>query len=154
MVGWMLGRLGCFSAHDHPGTETSFFLGVKGMCPVAEGSYISLKERLLSQEACHDLGLYEAMWSGAMFGWFWLKDKLPRHPGYFLGWMCLSYGPIRLIMDFYRHPAGDTRYFGLTPAQYGSVLVALIGVAILLRKRSEAPLRGEWTPEDSAEAAT
>jgi phosphatidylglycerol:prolipoprotein diacylglycerol transferase len=154
MVGWMLGRLGCFSAHDHPGTETSFFLGVKGMCPVAEGSYISLKERLLSQEACHDLGLYEALWSGAMFGWFWLKDKLPRHPGYFLGWMCLSYGPIRLIMDIYRHPVGDTRYFGLTPAQYGSVLVALIGAAILLRKRSEAPLRGKWTPEDSAEAAT
>ena len=28
-TGWMFGRLGCFTAHDHPGIRTSFFLGVK-----------------------------------------------------------------------------------------------------------------------------
>ena len=27
-TGWMFGRLGCFVAHDHPGSETQFFLGV------------------------------------------------------------------------------------------------------------------------------
>jgi phosphatidylglycerol:prolipoprotein diacylglycerol transferase len=148
MMGWMMGRLGCFSAHDHPGTETTFFLGVKGMCPGA----LTLKERLLSQQACHDLGLYEAMWSGAMFIWFWFKNKVPRHPGYYVGWMCLSYGPIRLIMDIYRHPAGDTRYLGLTPAQYGSILVIILGVVIIVRNRDKEPMKGDWKPEEEASA--
>lgn len=146
MVGWMFGRLGCFSAHDHPGTETDFFLGVMGMCPTTIP--MSLKERLLSTQACHDLGLYEAIWSGAMAIWFWFKNKVPRHPGYFVGWMALSYGPVRLFMDMYRHPAGDTRYFGLTPAQYGSIIVTLIGIAILVKMRNEAPMRGDWVPEE------
>ena len=144
----VVGRLGCFSAHDHPGTETTFFLGVKGMCPGA----LTLKERLLSQQACHDLGLYEAMWSGAMFIWFWFKNKVPRHPGYYVGWMCLSYGPIRLIMDIYRHPAGDTRYLGLTPAQYGSILVIILGVVIIVRNRDKEPMKGDWKPEEEASA--
>jgi len=149
MMGWMMGRLGCFSAHDHPGTETEFLLGVKGICPGA----LTLKERLLSEQACHDLGLYEAIWSGAMFCWFWFRDKTARYPGYFVAWMCISYGPVRLFMDIYRHPDGDTRYLGLTPAQYGSILVAVIGVVILLRQRNKAPIRGDWKPEEASEKA-
>ena len=31
-LGWFLGRMGCFVAHDHPGIETDLFLGVYGMC--------------------------------------------------------------------------------------------------------------------------
>ena len=27
-VGWIFGRTGCFTAHDHPGRHTSFFLSV------------------------------------------------------------------------------------------------------------------------------
>jgi phosphatidylglycerol:prolipoprotein diacylglycerol transferase len=136
MIGWMLGRFGCFVAHDHPGTETRFWLGVTGICP---GSYGS------PSVACHDLGLYEALWSGAMAMWFMFRDKVPRHPGYFVGWMCLSYGPVRFVMDYFRHPDGDPRWaFGLTPAQYGSALVAVLGLYILRRYRNEAPMRGEY----------
>lgn len=141
MVGWMMGRFGCFVAHDHPGTETRFWLGVNGICPTAYGS---------PAVACHDLGLYEALWSGAMAIWFWFRDKVARHPGYFVGWMCLSYGPVRLFMDIYRHPDGDTRYLGFTPAQYGSVALALLGLYILYRHRNAEPLRGDWTPEQAA----
>jgi phosphatidylglycerol:prolipoprotein diacylglycerol transferase len=138
MTGWMFGRLGCFAAHDHPGTETRFWLGATGICPDAYGS---------PSVACHDLGLYEAMWSGAMALWFWFRNKIPRHPGYYVGWMCLSYGPSRLIMDIYRHPDGDTRYFGFTPAQYGSIALALVGAYILWSQRKKTPIKGDWKPE-------
>ncbi len=140
MTGWMFGRFGCFVAHDHPGIETNFYLGVYGICPDTYGS---------STVACHDLGLYEALWSGAMAIWFSFKDKIPRHPGYYVGWVCLSYGPVRLVLDYFRHIETDTRYFGLTPAQYFSIIVTILGIRILLKHRNEEPLRGDWTPEDA-----
>ena len=141
MTGWMFGRLGCFVAHDHPGIETDFYLGVYGICPTAYGS---------STVACHDLGLYEAIWSGAMAVWFSFKDKLPRFPGYYVGWVCLSYGPVRFVMDYFRHIETDTRYFGLTPAQYFSLAVTLLGIKILIQRRNMEPLRGDWVPEEEA----
>jgi hypothetical protein len=43
-------------------------------------------------------------------------------------------------MDFLRHPDGvDTRYLGLTPAQYGSLLVTGLGVAILATRKAAPP---------------
>lgn len=127
-LGWFFGRMGCFSAHDHPGGETDFWLGVYGMCPGNN-----------PQVACHDLGLYEAMWSGAMFLLFEALDRKPRFHGFYVGWLATSYGVFRLISDFFRHPGGiDVRYAGLTPAQYFSAVVLLIGIAILVT-RSKVP---------------
>jgi phosphatidylglycerol:prolipoprotein diacylglycerol transferase len=48
-VALMSFRLGCFLVHDHPGVETTFFLGIQGICPMDRGG----------PTACHDLGLYE-----------------------------------------------------------------------------------------------
>ncbi|MBK7757266.1 MAG: prolipoprotein diacylglyceryl transferase [Deltaproteobacteria bacterium] len=125
-LGWMFGRLGCFSVHDHAGTSTEFWLGVYGMCPDKPDTV-----------ACHDLGLYEAIYSGIMFGIFVFLGRKPRFSGFFVGWMAVLYGPLRLILDVFRHPDTDTRYLGFTPAQYLSVLVTLLGVAILLKRRGE-----------------
>src|SRR5262249_51419157 len=51
-VGWIFGRTGCFTAHDHPGLKTTFFLGVKypDAAPLAR----------------HDLGLYELLFTIVM----------------------------------------------------------------------------------------
>jgi len=146
MTGWMLGRFGCFAAHDHVGVTTEFWLGVQGICPVPGG--MLPPDRHEWSLACHDLGLYEALWSGAMAIWFWTRDKVERHSGYFVGWMCLSYGPVRFVMDFYRHTGdgADTRYMGLTPAQYGSITVALLGAWLLYSRRNKPAPRGDWKP--------
>jgi len=129
-LGWFFGRLGCFSAHDHPGTVTDFYLGVYGMCPDQSVTV-----------ACHDLGLYEALWSGAMCLLFLYLDRKPRFQGFYVGLLCVAYGPFRLFLDAFRHPATDARYFGLTPAQYGSILIGLIGVTLLVRQRGSTPIR-------------
>src|ERR1044071_2315131 len=48
-VGWIFGRTGCFTAHDHPGLHTTFFLGVR----YPDGTR-------------HDLGLYELLFTIVM----------------------------------------------------------------------------------------
>lgn len=132
-LGWALGRTGCFVAHDHIGMETSFWLAVQGVCPGHEGN---------SAYACHDVGLYEALYSGlVMLPVFWFLDKKPRFPGFFVGLWCLMYGPIRFVLDAMRHPLTDARYFSFTPAQYGALLLTLFGAAILWTRKDLPPIR-------------
>ena len=103
-LGFFFGRMGCFSAHDHPGLETNFWLGVYGICP-GQGKDV----------ACHDMGLYEALWSLSMFFLFTLLQRRARIPGFYPLLLGTVYAPVRFGMDFLR-PL-DTRYLGLTPAQ-------------------------------------
>ncbi len=120
-VGWVFGRTGCFVAFDHPGSPTNFFLG--------------MQERH-GGGAIHNLGLYEAIYTVFLLAamvWFGRK---PRFPGFFVGVMCILYAPVRFMLDFLRQV--DVRYGGLTPGQYGSMALLLVGVYILVRQ-SKAP---------------
>jgi phosphatidylglycerol:prolipoprotein diacylglycerol transferase len=154
-LGWFFGRMGCFVAHDHAGVPTDFALGVYGMCKdmpadpvVACDGLVSCVERvgfLIDSPrlasfgtACHDLGLYEAFWSLAMIPLFTLLDRKPRFPGFFAGMWLLCYGPARLVLDIFR--TTDTRYFGVTPAQVGSLAMIAVGIAILVTQRNKKPL--------------
>ncbi len=125
-AGWFFGRMGCFSAHDHPGAQSDFWLAVPGMCP---GNNPNV--------ACHDLGLYEALWSGSMYLLFLAIGREPRFAGFYVAWIAMLYGPFRFVLDFWRSSPVDVRYSGLTPAQYGSVLVTLLGIW-MLRSRAKA----------------
>jgi phosphatidylglycerol:prolipoprotein diacylglycerol transferase len=128
-LGWFFGRMGCFVAHDHRGTQTQFWLGVPnwpGQPP---------------QYAFHDLGLYEALWSLAMTFVVIALDRKPRFPGFFVSLVIMAYGPFRFFLDVLRQD--DTRYYALTPAQYGSVLLTLVGVGVYMRQRGKPPIRVE-----------
>lgn len=138
LAAWILARLGCFITHDHPGTETEFVLGVLGTCPTD------------ATLACHPLGLYEALWALVMLVVMTVLLRKDRHPGFVFGVILLTYGPARLLLDVFRHPSGDTRYLGLTPAQYGSIVVFLVGLAMMVKLRGRSPMRGDWSPETAA----
>lgn len=131
-LGWFFGRMGCFSAHDHPGTQSDFWLAVPGMC---EGRNPAV--------SCHDLGLYEALWSGAMWLLFRQLSKTARFPGFYCAVLALAYGPFRLFLDFFRTATIDVRYLGLTPAQYGSITLTLIGLWIVATQRNKPVM---WAP--------
>lgn len=121
--GWMFGRLGCFSAHDHPGKHTSFFLAVQ----YPDGPR-------------HDLGLDEALFAAFLTTLFFILYRKPRKAGLYLALECLLYAPVRLFFDALRatDTAGaDPRFLGLTPAQYASILLVFVGLAILWRVRKE-----------------
>jgi phosphatidylglycerol---prolipoprotein diacylglyceryl transferase len=113
---WLLGRSGCALAYDHPGYATQFFLA----------------QRFTDHVVRHNLGFYEALCMIPLVVTFqWLGRGKPRPPGYFVGLLALVYAPIRFLLDTLRWD--DARYFGFTPGQYGSVLLAAVGFAILLR---------------------
>lgn len=129
-LGWFFGRMGCFVAHDHPGTITNFWLGVYGICQPDNARNV----------ACHDLGLYEALWSLSMFGLFQVLDRLPLKPGTLVLTLGLCYGPLRFTMDFFRPEVTDARYAGFTPGQYWSAIFTLVAVgALAARLRSPDP---------------
>ena len=125
---WMLGRFGCFTAHDHIGKASDFWLAVQ----FPGGSR-------------HDLGLYEALWTlGIALLFVWFRNRRVQ-PGFFLALFCTTYAPIRFFMDFLRNTdleQADVRWGGLTPAQYGMLLMTGAGI-VLLKRFAAAPLGEE-----------
>jgi phosphatidylglycerol:prolipoprotein diacylglycerol transferase len=116
-AGWMFGRLGCFTAHDHPGRFTNLFIGVK----YPEGTR-------------HDLGLEEAIWAAGMTILFAILSRKPRPLGLYVGLLTFCYGPIRFALDFLRVtdlPGADPRYAGLTPAQWLATVTTVVGAILL-----------------------
>lgn len=124
-LAWGIGRIGCFLIHDHPGVCTDFFLGMdepKGVC------------------ARFDLGLLESIQNLLIFGLFLVLLKRSKHlpRGMFTALLAVLYAVPRFFFDFlriYEGPLADARYFGLTPAQYGSIVVAAVGVWLFTRIR-------------------
>ena len=125
------GRIGCFMAHDHPGLESDFFLSVAGICENHFGD-VSM--------ACHDLGLYEAIWALTLIPIVYLLDtKKPRFQGFYLAVIPIYYAPIRFFLDGLR--THDVRYSNFTPGQYGAFVLLALGTAVLLKQRKSTPVR-------------
>jgi len=147
-VGWIFGRLGCTTAHDHPGRRTTFFLAVR----YPEG-------------ARHDLGFYELLFTLVMTAILFRYAKKPRPEGRIIGLFAVMYAPVRFFLDFLR--ATDVvrpyeRYAGLTPAQWACL--ATLGVGVWLMRRpspmlaftgpppAEPPPLGAPVPSAAAES--
>ena len=129
--GWMFGRLGCFTAHDHPGQLTTFFLGVR-----------------YPGGTRHDLGLYEALWAALVWVLFLALARAPRRTGTYVSLLAVLYAPLRFGLDFLRIHEGanaDPRYAGLTPAQYGCSLVFAAGCALIFGMKT---LEHDATPSE------
>jgi phosphatidylglycerol:prolipoprotein diacylglycerol transferase len=123
-VGWIFGRLGCYTAHDHPGARTDFFMAV----PYPDGTR-------------HDLGLYEAL--ATMGIAFVVTQVAARKPpsGTVIALSMVLYAPVRFALDFLRATdvrRMDPRYFGLTPAQWISIATLVFGLWLLQRSRLTA----------------
>jgi len=71
---------------------------------------------------------------------FVLLDRKERFHGFFSGLLLISYAPVRFLMDFMRAkdlPNADIRHFGLTPAQYGALILFGMGCWMLLYRRDK-----------------
>lgn len=132
------GRIGCFLAHDHPGKESDFVLSVQGICQKNWGDIT---------HSCHDLGLYEAIWACSMIFVVMFLDKKARFPGFYLAFIPMFYTPFRLFFDSLR--TVDARYNGMTPAQYGALLLFLVGASVVFVQRKKKPVK-EMTAESDA----
>ncbi|NQV89402.1 MAG: prolipoprotein diacylglyceryl transferase [Parcubacteria group bacterium] len=121
-LGLFIGRIGCFLIHDHPGTLTDFIGGVQYPDGVR-----------------HDHGLYLSINGLLLFLTFLLMAKRGAKTGSYIVVFLLWYGVVRFFLDFLRATNGDivdTRYLGLTPAQYFSLVMVAGGVWVFHRKLS------------------
>lgn len=130
--GWIFGRLGCTLAFDHPGVATTFFLG----------------ERDIHGVVRHNLGLDEALFAIALAALFLALGRRRRHPGFFIGLLSVLYGPARAALDTLR--IDDARYFGATPAQYGAIVLVLVGSVLLVRAQRREVGATSWPSQESA----
>jgi phosphatidylglycerol:prolipoprotein diacylglycerol transferase len=125
VIGWVFGRLGCTLVHDHVGRPSDFVLAVR-----------------FPDGPRHDLGLYELLYTVAVLvPAVVILNRRPRPPGTSIAVLALLYAPARFLLDFLRHtdlPGADARYLGLTIAQYGCIVLAGIGIALLIRVRRRA----------------
>lgn len=132
-VAWTIARMGCFVAHDHKGSRSDFFLAVD----FPGGSR-------------HDLGLYDALLSAVLSLGCWMLFRWRVREGVVTGFLCAAYAIARFFFDFLRSTdlaGSDMRYAGLTPAQYGSLLLFAFGIYGVVRSRKAARLGA-----DSAES--
>jgi phosphatidylglycerol:prolipoprotein diacylglycerol transferase len=125
VVGWIFGRTGCFTAHDHPGLHTNFFLAVR----YPDGPR-------------HDLGLYELLFTIVMAVILFAYAKKPRVPGRIIGLYATMYAPVRFGLDFLRArdvSQPDKLYAGLTPAQWACVATLALGIWLMRRPGEVRP---------------
>jgi phosphatidylglycerol:prolipoprotein diacylglycerol transferase len=125
-VGWIFGRGGCSSAHDHPGrhVDASFPLSVM----FKDGPRI-------------DLGIYELLFTIVLTAILFRYNRKPRAPGRIIALAMLIYAPARFALDFLRATdvqSPDRRYVGLTPAQWACLATAALGVNLWTRRQPPA----------------
>jgi len=118
-LGMAIGRIGCFLTHLHPGISSNFILAVK-----------------FPTGARHDLGLYDSILAWILFIIFGLSFKklIKKRYGLVTILSFMSYALVRFWLDFLRAtdiPLADTRYWHLTPAQWG-MMVMFFGLTFLL----------------------
>jgi prolipoprotein diacylglyceryltransferase len=146
---WILGRLGCTVAYDHPGIRTDFVLAMP------------YTGALVGPGLRHNLGFYEMLWTVGLFAWFWRERRRPHRPGFYVSVALLTYTPFRFLLDFLRD--GEIRFAGLTAGQYAAVAFFLLGLrlytggwpaveraSLLIASVIAAPVTAEGRRADSA----
>ena len=118
-LGLGIGRIGCFLINEHPGRLTNFFLGVRYPDGIR-----------------HDLGLQFALFDFAVFAILTIAARRYQ-PGKLIKTFIFTYFPFRFFLEFLRAtdlPMSDARYFGLTPAQWGSLIFLALGTLLFWRR--------------------
>ena len=147
---WAIGRLACTTAHDHPGTVTTFPLAISLKSEMARGFISGLYKdagRLselpswdrLATMGFHDLGWYEFLYTLLVIcPLFLLLGRRDRPAGYFPLLFATLYIPVRFAFDFLR--IADARYFGLTPGQWAALAaMPFVFRAMFVVSRSPRP---------------
>jgi phosphatidylglycerol---prolipoprotein diacylglyceryl transferase len=150
LVAFSIGRIGCTIVHDHVGTATDFFLGF-------DYPRRALDEREILQEfssqapviRAWNLGFMELLYLipvNIAVLWVAFKAKTPKPIGFLTVMIAALYAPVRFVLEFARHHKTDPLYFGLTFAQWCSIVTFGLAVyfgAKILRHGRAHPLKAE-----------
>ncbi len=112
---WVVARMGCTVVFDHPGRKTGFILGMADRAGVVR----------------HNLGFYEMIWTLfiCLFLYGFRKQRL--FEGFHIALVIFLYAPMRIFFDGLR--VDDRTWWGLTPGQYFSIVLLVIGTGLVVR---------------------
>jgi phosphatidylglycerol:prolipoprotein diacylglycerol transferase len=141
-LGWVFGRSGCATVHDHPGARATADALLAVAYPLRPGdgpvTHFGFIEFIHGHDPRYDLGFLELLFTIILAACFALTWRRRVAIGTYVIVSALAYSPVRFAMDFLRIPAsegGDTRYADLTPAQYGCIALFLYGVLMIVYVR-------------------
>lgn len=123
--GWGVARMGCFAVHDHPGIRSNSFIAVN-----------------FPGGPRFDLGLIDGLMLFLLAALLYTIARAGLLKGKLLALLAVLYGIQRFFTDFLRATDTgyvDARYFGLTPAQYGCILLVGYGLWRLVKKTAPQP---------------
>jgi len=132
-VGWLFGRAGCATVHDHPGRPSTHWLAVDFPANGARHFEFPPGPRF-------DLGVLELLLTPILILTVILVARRTMKRGAVIGALCTVYPFLRFPLDFLRETdtnGGDVRYFGLTPGHFASVGCLLIGLYCLNHARND-----------------
>ena len=128
---WAIARVGCAVVHDHPGVRSNAWFAVAW----PDGPRL-------------DMGLLDCVLLLAVTAVLYLLARRKWHPGFLMGVLALGYSVPRFFLDFLRAkdlPFVDGRLLGLTPAQWITPVLALVGLRLILRG-VQVPVRSAPQP--------
>jgi len=146
-VAWVFGRAGCSSVHDHPGAVAAAGAPLAVAFPSAiaaatdgpgERSVFGPITFIQGHFPRYDLGLLELMFAFVLASALALTWRKRLATGTYIVVVCLSYAPVRFMMDFLRIrdvQGADPRYAGLTPAQWACLVLFVFGIATAIYVR-------------------
>ena len=144
-IGWMFGRAGCSTVHDHPGARAAdTLLAVAYPCsapfcrvPADEGvvTKFGFIDIVHGHFPRYDLGFLELLFTVIIVVCFALTWRRRLPVGTYVVASALAYAPVRFAMDYLRIPqseGGDPRYGSLTPAQWSCIALFAYGIAMIV----------------------
>lgn len=122
-LGIFIGRIGCFLIHDHMGKLTTVPWGIQYLDGIR-----------------HETSIYTSLSGLVLFIIFLIfkKTRFSKIDGFYTVFFMIWYGVSRFIIDFYRAadlPFSDPRWGGLTPSQYLSIFLVILGAYIWIKLR-------------------
>ncbi len=159
---YAVGRIGCFMVGDDYGFPTTVPWAVKfpqGIPPTTASSLAEFGYRIpegvapTDVLAVHPTMLYETAVMTAVFMVLWRLRRRPGATGWLFGLYLMAAGAERFLVEFLR--AKDDRLLGsFTVAQLTSLVVVLVGAAVLVRLKGTAEAEpGTYLRSGAAAAA-
>ncbi len=167
---WILGRMGCTMAHDHPGKVTDFAFSVQypaypgaipGVSqPTSDVAQSALLNKYVPLVQRFDLGFYELLFAISLVAILVIFNrKANRFTGFNVTMLALIYAPVRFFFDYLR--IVDNKIFlGMTPGQLFAVGLFGLGIWMLVTRlkaakaAEEAGAAPSGKPEDKAKAGS